>query len=67
MRLLIHVKPNARQTAILSENPLTIAVAAPPEKNKANKELLKFLKRQYKRKARIVKGLTSTTKLIELS
>lgn len=38
----------------------------PAEDNKANIELLKLLKRHFKLETKIVKGLTSKNKIIEL-
>jgi uncharacterized protein len=67
--LRVHVKPNARTTEILErgEGYLKVAVAAPPDKNKANKELIRFLSKEFKKKVRIKSGLTSKEKVIELS
>ncbi len=46
LELLIRVIPNAPQTELreeMSDGTFKIAVAAPPEKGKANKELIGFL------------------------
>jgi hypothetical protein len=66
--LRVHVKPNARTTEILERGDgfLKVAVAAPPDKNKANKELVRFLSKELKRKVRIKSGLTSKEKIIEI-
>ena len=66
-RFKVIVKPNARQTRILSEenNVLRIAVAAPPEKNKANLVLVKFLSKKFGR-VRLVSGFNSRVKVFEL-
>lgn len=66
-RVQVVVKPNAKKTEILEASPLKVAIAAPPEDNKANIELIKFLTKHYKKKVRIVMGLTSKRKLIELN
>ena len=65
-RFKVIVKPNAKKTEILSEenNTLKIAVAAPPEKNKANIELIKFLSKKFG-PVKIVSGLSSKTKVFE--
>ena len=69
-RLHILVKPNAKKTEILETDPVTkivkIAVAAPADKDKANKELLKFVSRQLKKKAAFVSGLRSKEKILEI-
>ena len=68
-RLKIIVKPNALKTEIIGfdgeRDALRIAVKAPADKNKANLELIRFLSKETKMKARIKSGLTSKEKLIE--
>jgi len=65
-RLSIVVKPNARKTEVIEEGDVVrIAVAAPPEDNKANIELLKFLKRELG-PVRLVSGAKSKRKIIEI-
>ena len=68
MRYAVKVKPNASVTKIVSEqnNQLTISIAAPPDKNKANIELIKFLSKYFSRKVRIVSGLSSRNKIVEV-
>ncbi len=67
-RLHILVKPNAKKTEILSCDAATkvvkIAVAAPADKDKANKELLKFISRTLKKKVAFVSGLRSKEKIL---
>ncbi|MFH1631974.1 MAG: DUF167 domain-containing protein, partial [bacterium] len=49
MILTVEVKPNAKQTKIVSwkdGGTVVIAVAAPPTDGKANAELVRFLSRQ---------------------
>ena len=69
-RIHVKVKPNAPQTKILEHNPATnaylIALKAPPQEGKANQELIKFLSKTLKKKVKIVSGLRSKNKLIEL-
>ena len=67
MILKIKVKPNARKTKILKEgDELEIAVAAPASDNKANQELIKFLKKKFKKDVKIIRGLTSKKKIIKI-
>ncbi|MBS3127937.1 YggU family protein [Candidatus Woesearchaeota archaeon] len=69
--LSILVKPNSSKTEILGwdeeKQALRIAIHAPPEDNKANKELLKFLKKTLKRKVELIKGKTSREKVVRIS
>ncbi len=68
MRLKIKVKPNQPETKILKEGEeLVIAVAAPADKSKANIELLKFLRRKYKKEVKLISGTTSRKKIVQLS
>ena len=66
-RLAIKVKPGAKETKVTAVEGglIHIDVAAPADKNKANIELLKFLKRETKRTARLVSGKTSREKVVE--
>ncbi len=62
-------KPNSKKTEIAGiderENAVKINVSAPADKNKANIELIKFLSKLLKKKARISSGLSSREKIIE--
>ena len=67
--LKLHVVPGARQTAVagLHGDRLKIKVAAPPEKGRANDELLAFLARclQVPRQAvQLASGATSRAKVV---
>lgn len=68
-RLQVKVKPNAGKTEILSQegNSMVISVAAPPEKGKANLELIKFLSRKLKKQVKIVCGFGNPSKIVEIS
>lgn len=67
-RLQVRVKPNARESKVLSDEGgvLTVSIAAPPENNKANLALIKFLSKQLKKQVRIVSGFGSKTKILEV-
>ena len=67
--LNITVKTGKLSTRIIKEenNNLTIELQEQPEKNKANKELLQFLTKHYKKKATIIKGMTSKKKIIKFT
>ncbi|MFC1722563.1 DUF167 domain-containing protein [Nanoarchaeota archaeon] len=68
-KLKVLAKPNSPKTAILSYNQskqaLRIAIAAIPDKDKANQELLKFLKKLTGRRCKIKSGSKSREKVIE--
>ncbi len=62
------VKPNSSENKVLgydeTRKALKVAVKAPAENNKANKELVKFLSKHLKKKVKIKSGLKSKEKLI---
>lgn len=70
-RVKILVKPNSNKDEILGfdeeRQAWRVAIAAPPEDNKANIAVIKFFSRLTKKKVRIVAGLTSKEKLLEFS
>lgn len=66
-KLKVIITPNSSKNEIISKGEIwKIKIAAPPEKGKANEELLKFLKKSLKIKAKIVKGSKSREKLLEI-
>jgi uncharacterized protein (TIGR00251 family) len=67
--LIVRVRPNATKTKVTSEGPeeMALDVAAPPEDNKANIEVIKFLSKHFKSKIEIIRGLKSKTKLIRIT
>jgi uncharacterized protein (TIGR00251 family) len=50
----------------MGENRYLVKLKAPRRKGKANAALLKLLSTHFNRKARIVSGLTSKNKIVEL-
>jgi len=66
----IIAKPNARENKIEGfdnkMNAYIVHVKARPEDNKANIEIIKFLSRLLKKKVRIVSGLKSRKKIIQV-
>lgn len=66
----IIVKPNANKSEILgydkNKEALKVAITAPAKDNKANKEVIKFFSRLYKKKVTILKGLKSKEKLLKI-
>jgi uncharacterized protein len=71
-RLAVKVSPNAGKNEItgLKEDVLQVRIAAPPDKGKANKELIDFLSEQLglkKSAIAITRGLTSRNKVISVT
>ena len=69
--LRIIVKPNANKSEILgydeARQAVKVAIAAQPEKGKANKEVIKFFSKLLKRKIEIKNGLKSREKVLVFS
>jgi uncharacterized protein len=62
------VKPNSHKTEILScdEGVYRISVKAPPDKGKANTELVKFLSKHFGKRVQIISGMASKKKMIKI-
>lgn len=67
-QLKVKVTPNSSRTEIkeITNNLVKISLNAPPEKDKANKELIKFFKKKFKLNARIKTGKTNREKILEI-
>ena len=69
-RFKILVKPNSRENKVEifdnQRNAYRISIKAKPEDNKANIEVIKFLSKSLKKKVRIIAGLKSREKIIEI-
>lgn len=70
-KLRIHAKPNSSKTEITgydeARKAVKISIAAAPDKDKANKELVKFVSKLLKKKVKISSGLRSREKILEIS
>jgi uncharacterized protein (TIGR00251 family) len=71
MRLNVRVIPKSSMKLVQAEidGSLKVKLTAPPEKGKANKELIEVLAAHYKihkSKVKIVKGATSKDKVVEI-
>lgn len=68
MRLKIKVKSNSGRQEIekISEEEYKVFLKSSPEDNKANNELIKLLKKKFKRDIKIVSGLSSRKKVVEI-
>jgi uncharacterized protein (TIGR00251 family) len=67
MKLKIKVKINQPKTEIVEKGEVwKVNVKAKPQENKANKEIIKFFSRMFKKKVVITKGLKSKEKILEI-
>ena len=67
--ITIKAKPNARKTEIISiatSGLINLDVAAPPEHNKANIEIIRFFSRLLKKRVEFVRGVSSKTKVLRV-
>jgi len=72
VRLTLHVKTLRNETRLTCEpdGTLTIHVAAPPVKGKANREIVKWLSKRLRKassKVQLVAGFHSNVKVIEIT
>ena len=69
MRINIKVKPNSKKQHIekISKGEYKICLTSPAKNNKANIELIKFLKKEGKKDIKIIKGKTSRRKIVEIN
>ena len=69
-RFTVMVKPNAAENKILEYNKETntyrVAIKAPPEDDKANKEVIRFFSKLLKKRVTIAHGLKSREKVLEI-
>ncbi|MFW6014763.1 MAG: DUF167 domain-containing protein [Candidatus Nanoarchaeia archaeon] len=70
-KLKVIIKPNSKKNEVIGfdkENQgLRISIKEPAEKDKANRELLKFITKETGKKASIKSGAKSKTKILEIS
>jgi len=68
MIIKIRVKPNSKKQGIerASENEYVVNLKSKAENNKANVELLKLLKKYFKKDIKIAKGMKSRNKIVEI-
>ena len=65
-KLSLKVKPNASRTEIVSFDPLVISVKEPPEDNRANIELVRYLGKILGKPVRLLVGATSKRKVFKV-
>ncbi len=68
MKINIKVKPGSAEQSIvkIDENNYKVNLKSAPEKGKANLELLKLLKKEFGKQAKIIKGFSSRNKVVEI-
>ncbi len=67
MKLKIKVKTNQPKTEVIEKGEVwKVNVKAQPQDNKANEEIIKFFTRMFKGKVRIIGGLKSKKKILEI-
>ena len=67
MKIKIKVKPNSGKQGIIKKDDFYLVyLKSSPENNKANLELLKLLKRHFKKDVKIKSGFTLRNKIVEL-
>lgn len=69
LKLNIKVTPSAPHSEIfnqLSDGTLKVRLQAPPEDGKANKALVKLLKKEFNAEVEIISGETSPKKFVRL-
>lgn len=69
-KIKLIVKPNSPKTEIIcydeEKDALRLNVKAPPEKNKANIEIIRFFKKLLKKDVKIIYGLKDKEKVIKI-
>ena len=66
MRLKIKVVPNSRKDEVVEGDPLIVRVRVRAERNKANNAVIKLLSKYFKSNVRIISGLKSKVKVVEV-
>ena len=63
-------KPETKIIAVMNNGVIKINISPPPEKGRANKELIKFLSKNFntkREKVKIISGKTDKIKLVTIS
>jgi len=69
MKIKVKVKPGSSKQNIvkISDEVYEVNLKSRPEDGKANAELLKMLRKEFKKDIKILRGLTSKNKIIEVN
>ncbi len=66
--ITLKVKPNSIKNEILEKGDVwKVNIKSPPQDNKANIALIKFLRKELKKEVRLIRGFKSKEKVVELS
>ena len=67
MKIKVKVKPHSGEQGVVKEGEeYVVKLKSLPEDNKANVELLKVLKKYFKKEVKIKSGFTSRNKIVEI-
>jgi uncharacterized protein (TIGR00251 family) len=68
LRISVRVKTNARESRVeqIGDDEYVVMVKEPPRRGKANAALIKLLSRHFEGQARIISGVSSRNKIIEI-
>lgn len=67
MNLKIKVKTNQPRTEVIEKGEVwKVNVKAKPEDGKANLEIIKFFSKMFKKNIKIIRGLKSKNKILEI-
>lgn len=67
MKLNLKVVPcSGRREIVEDKSGIKVFLKSSPKKNKANFELIKFLKKYFKKNIRIISGLSSRRKVVKV-
>ncbi len=66
MRVWVKVVPGSGREEVREGDPMVVYLKEPAEEGRANRELVKVLSRYFGARVRIVKGLKSRRKLVEV-
>jgi len=68
MRIQVKVIPNSKTRGVEEKDGVfVVRVTSPPEKGKANKEVVEVLEKYFGKKARIISGHQSRRKIVEIT
>ena len=62
----IRAVSNAKENKLVEDNGLRLYLHSPPEKDKANLEIIKFFKKEFNLKVKIESGLRSREKVLRV-
>ena len=63
---IVKVKPGGSTNELISTDPITIRLRAPPVDGKANEELVRFIKKTYGVRCVIISGNSSKSKKLRV-